>query len=134
MTKRLKLKKKFQFKKKGTEVQHDFYESVKAKLEVAASRIEQSVGDKFTKAKEAFKGLQLLEGRQKVIGWRVAGWRPKNMSKVIEIASDSDDKRRIARVERQAEYLKKKRNQQSGFGTRRDQGWPGFFVAQATRG
>ena len=135
MTKKLKLEKKFEFRKKGNEIQHVFNENVKAKVEEAAAIVEklQGTAGAVEKAKESLKeGVQLIEERQKLI--KIAdrsdsGWLTAQEYEADEIADDSDDEKRIARAERQAEKLKKKRGQNS---VRRGRGGS-FFRGQQYR-
>ncbi len=65
--------------------------------------------DEFTKAKVALsEGLQLLEDRQKLIAIAdrsESGWLAAQQYEQDEIVSDSDDERKIAQAERQAEKL-----------------------------
>lgn len=111
LAKKIKLEKKFEFRRKGNEVQHDFNATVTASLEEATSSIEK--GEDLAKAKEALKeGLDLLAERQKLI--KIAdrsesGWLAAQEYMADEIADDSDDEKRIARAERQADKIKKKR-------------------------
>ena len=76
--------------------------------------------------------MQLIDERQKLI--KIAdrsesGWLTAQEYETDEIADDSDDEKRIARAERQAERLKKKRSQSVG---RRGRGGR-FFRAQQYR-
>ena len=131
MTKKLKLEKKFEFRKKGNEIQHAFNENVKAKVEEAAAIVEklQGTAGAVEKAKESLKeGVQLIEERQKLI--KIADQSDSGWLTAQEYeADDSDDEKRIARAERQAEKLKKKRGQNS---VRRGRGGS-FFRGQQYR-
>ena len=80
-------------------------------MEEAAASLEKR--EDLAKMKEALQeGLKLLSERQKLI--KIAdrsdsGWLTAQEYMADEIADDSDDEKRIARAERQAEKLQKKR-------------------------
>ena len=91
---------------------------MKAKVEEAAAIVEKLQGTAgAVEARESLKeGVQLIEERQKLI--KIAdrsdgGWLTAQEYETDEIADDSDNEKRIARAERQAEKLKKKRGQNS---------------------
>ena len=94
LSKKIKLEKKFEFRRKGNKVQHDFNATVTAAIEEAASSIEK--GEDLTKAKQALQeGLQMLSERQKLI--KIAdrtesGWLAAQEYMADEIADDSDDR------------------------------------------
>ena len=133
LTKKLKLEKKFEFRRKGNEIQHVFNEGVKAVVDEAAAILDKHPATGLERAKEALKeGMHLIDERQKLI--KIAdrsesGWLTAQEYETDEIADDSDDEKRIARAERQAERLKKKRSQSVG---RRGRGGR-FFRAQPYR-
>ena len=133
LTKKLKLEKKFEFRRKGNEIQHAFNEGVKAVVDEVAAILDKHPATGLERAKEALKeGMQLIDERQKLI--KIAdrsesGWLTAQEYETDEIADDSDDEKRIARAERQAERLKKKRSQSVG---RRGRGGR-FFRAQPYR-
>lgn len=112
LTKKLKLEKKFEFRRKGNEIQHAFNENVKAVVDEAAAILGKHPATSLERAKEALKeGMHLIDERQKLI--KIAdrsesGWLTAQEYETDEIADDSDDEKRIARAERQAERLKKK--------------------------
>ena len=128
LTKKLKLEKKFEFRRKGNEIQH-----AKAVVDEAAAILDKHPATSLERAKEALKeGMHLIDERQKLI--KIAdrsesGWLTAQEYETDEIADDSDDEKRIARAERQAERLKKKKSQAVG---RRGRGGR-FFRAQLYR-
>ena len=130
LTKKLKLEKKFEFRRKGNEIQHAFNENVKAVVDEAAAILGKHPATSLERAKEALKeGMHLIDERQKLI--KIAdrsesGWLTAQEYETDEIADASDDEKRIARAERQAERLKKKKSQAVG---RRGRGGR-FFRAQ----
>ena len=66
MSKRIKLEKKFEFRKKGNQIQHEFNESVAASMEEAAASLKEK--EDLAKMKEALQeGLKLLSERQKLL-------------------------------------------------------------------
>ena len=66
LSKRIKLVKKFGFRKKENQIQHKFNESVAASMEEAAASLEKK--EDLAKMKEALQeGLKLLTKRQKII-------------------------------------------------------------------
>ena len=65
MSKRIKLEKKFEFRKKGNQIQHEFNESVAASMEEAAASLKE---EDLAKMKEALQeGLKLLSERLKLL-------------------------------------------------------------------
>ena len=66
LSKKLKLEKKFEFRKKGNEIQHDFQEKIKATMEETASLLEND--GNIPKVKEALQqGINEVNERQKLI-------------------------------------------------------------------
>ena len=63
LSKKIKLKKKFEFRKKGNQIQNEFNESVAASMEEAAASLEE----KEDLAKMKQEGLKLLSERQKLL-------------------------------------------------------------------
>ena len=112
LTKKLNLEKKFEFRRKGNKFQHAFNENVKAVVDEAAPILDKHPATSLERAKEALKeGMHLIDKSQKLI--KIAdrsesGWLTAQEYETDEIADDSDDKKCIARAERQAERLKKR--------------------------
>ena len=66
MSKRIKLEKKFEYRKKGNQIQHEFNEPVAASMEEAAASLKEKEG--LAKMKETLQeGLKLLSERQKLL-------------------------------------------------------------------
>jgi hypothetical protein len=97
------------FKKKGCEVQYLHNDDIKDKLEEAVSNID--VG-KIEKAKVILEeGIELINKRQKVI--KIAdnhGWDTVEQYVMDDLASDSDDDKRLSKAVRDAEYKRRERD------------------------
>ena len=66
MSKRIKLEKKFEFRKNGNQIQHEFNESVAASMEEAAASLKEK--EDLAKMKEALQeGSKLLSERLKLL-------------------------------------------------------------------
>ena len=108
-SKRLKLEAK-QIKKPGNQQQFDHSIKVLEKFESALDALSQS---KAEKARDALKeGIELVVHRIKLV--RIAdksefGWETVNQYEADELASDSEDDKRIYRSERKAERKQKDR-------------------------
>lgn len=105
------MEKEFEFRKKGNKIQHDFKEKIKATMEETASLLEND--GNIPKAKEALQqGINKVNKRQKLI--KIAdrsknGWLTAQEYQADDLAENSDDEKRIAQAERQAERRRKKR-------------------------
>ena len=66
LSERIKLEKKFEFRKKGNQIQAEFNEAVAASMEEVAASLEEK--EDLAKMKEALQeGLKLLSERQKLL-------------------------------------------------------------------
>ena len=118
LSKKLKLEKKFDFRRKGNEIQHEFNEKMKATMEEATSFLESE--GSMPKAKESLQqGIDDINERQKLIkipDRSENGWLTAQEYQTDDLAENSDDEKRIARAERQAERRRKKRGTVRGRG------------------
>ncbi len=96
------------FKKKGCQRQFDHNEEVKEKLEETSNLIESG---KIQKAKDILaEGIELIEKRQKII--KIAeshGWDTVSCYISDELASDSDDDKRLSKAVREAGYKRREK-------------------------
>lgn len=105
LTQKLKEKEKFQFRRKGNEVQHTFNEELKEKIDGALPLLENP--ESVERAKQLLKkGSVMIAERQKLI--KIAdrsdqGWKTADEYERDPVASDSDDEKRIRKAETAAE-------------------------------
>ena len=99
------------FKKKGCEAQFHHNEDVQEKIEEALSSIDTG---KLQKAQSSLEeGITIINKRQKII--KIAdknGWDTVNEYLSDDLASDSDDDKRLSKAIRQADY-KRRENERS---------------------
>lgn len=105
LTQKLKEKDKFQFRRKGNEVQHAFNEELKEKIDEALPLLEKQ--ESVECARQFLKkGSAMIAERQKLI--KIAdrsdqGWKTADEYERDPVASDSDDEKRIRKAETAAE-------------------------------
>ena len=108
MAKCAKLDKKVDFKFKGNKRQYDFNSDILERVKVATDLIEKRKESKALKSLD--KVVEALNGRNKLIRMAdksQAGWDIVEGYLTDELASDSDDEKRIRQAE--ARTLKKKK-------------------------
>ena len=142
--KRLKKERKLNFKSKGNKVQHETNEEVLDKLEAAVSGIEKAIADpgngetSLEKTVEILnEGKSLLATRQKHI--RIAdrsehGWNTVMEYEADELASDSDDEKKLEKAEkaadRKAQRLHKRKQDFQSWKAKRQRELEGSFSTQ----
>ena len=109
----------FQFKRKGNEAQYTFNTTVEEHVDTATKELGRlnptAEHDKaiVKKTGELLKeGMKAIEVRQKcikIIDWSELRWAVVAAYEDDELASDSDDKKRIYRAEREAERVAKRK-------------------------
>ena len=96
----------YTFKRKGNEAQFKFNNEVKEKLDLAESYMKQKTEEGHNKASGCIsEGIELLTNRQKLV--KLAdmsdnGWRVVQEYETHQLASDSDDEKRIIKAEARA--------------------------------
>ena len=148
IAKRLKKERKLNFKSKGNKVQHETNEEVLDKLEAAVSGIEKAIADpgngeaSLEKTVEILnEGKSLLATRQKHI--RIAdrsehGWNTVMEYEADELASDSDDEKKLEKAEkaadRKAQRLRKRKQDFQSWKAKRQRSFAPDYGQQSAAG
>lgn len=143
VAKRLKKERQLNFKSKGNRIQHETNEEVMDKLEAAVSSVEKAIANPEKAAASLGKtvevlneGKTLLAARQKHI--RIAdrsehGWNTVVEYEADELASDSDDEKKLEKAEKAADRKaqrgrKRKQDFQSWKAKRPSSGAPSSYT------
>ncbi|XP_041480436.1 uncharacterized protein LOC121427925 [Lytechinus variegatus] len=98
-------------KKKGCQRQFDHNEDVRGKIEEATKSIDNG---KFQRAKDILsEGIELIDKRQKIL--KIAdshGWDTVNCYISDDLASDSEDDKRLSKAVREAGYKRREKERQ----------------------
>jgi hypothetical protein len=117
LSQKMKEKEKYQFKRKGNELQHAFNEGIKESIDEALPLLDNP--DTAERAKQLLKkGSDMIRERQKLI--KIAdrsdqGWKTADEYEKDPVANDSDDEKRIRKAESAAEKkaVKERQKRQS---------------------
>ena len=113
LSQKMKEKEKYQFKRKGNELQHTFNEGVKEAIDEALPLLDNP--ETAERAKQLLKkGSDMIRERQKLI--KIAdrsdqGWKTADEYEKDPVANDSDDEKRIRKAESAAEKKATKERQ-----------------------